>query len=959
MADSDALYLVDGYNFLFRAYHALPPLSTKAGVPSGADYGFTNMLIKLEVDYRPSHLAVVFDAGAKSFRNDLYAEYKANRPDAPEDLKPQFGMVRRVVESFGIRSLEAANCEADDLIAALVKRGREAGLRTVVVSSDKDLMQLVGDGCVLIDTMKNVTYGEKEVEEKFGVPPKQLGDLLALMGDSVDNVPGVPGVGPKTASVLVREFGSIENLLAHIDDVPKVKGLRGAQSVADKLRVHADAVRLSRKLVALDDTIGTGIELAELRRNLPEMPKVEAMLRELEFTRLIDRMRPLLIAPGAPTAAAAAVASAGSASTSSPQSSLPTGEAAPALAAHPPKKAITAISTTEIKFGARTARVITDDKSLTIFVGEMARAKELGISFHSAAAAHSGLITSAALIGIGVDVGHADPAYIPLGHRYLGAPAQLKIEQALAILAPVLQSALPPKHIHGAKNAEILLGRHGVKLRGIVSDPEISSYLIDAAADHSLKSLAAARTGQAIDSLADLCGTGKKAVVYDTVEVERAARFAAISAEATLHLGRSMRDELDQKGMGKLLDDLELPLSHVLSIIEPHGVKLDIPLLHKLGAEVDKKLMGIEEEVRTLAGQDINLGSPKQLQDLLFVKLGLPAVRKTKTGYSTDADVLEELAPLHPVAAKILEHRMLAKLNGTYIDALPLLVEPRTGRLHTSYQQTVAATGRLSSTDPNLQNVPIRSELGREIRRAFVAEPGNVLIALDYSQIELRVLAHLSGDPVLTDAFRKNEDIHERTVREMFGAARAEDPNEVKELRRVAKMINYGIIYGLSDFGLAQRLGIERADAKRYIEGYLKTYSGVAHYMESLIEVGRREGGARTVLGRFRPLPELASPNRNVRMYGERMARNTPIQGSAADLLKLAMIDVQRYLDHDPAAAGVRMLLTVHDELVLEAPAVTAEATAAHLKEVMEKVQPLTVPLLIDLGIGPTWADAK
>jgi DNA polymerase-1 len=406
--------------------------------------------------------------------------------------------------------------------------------------------------------------------------------------------------------------------------------------------------------------------------------------------------------------------------------------------------------------------------------------------------------------------------------------------------------------------------------------------------------------------------------------------------------------------MLRLYDEVELPLSRVLAFIERHGVKLDVACLRALSVDVDGKLQALEREVRDIAGlPDLNLGSPKQLQELLFEKLALPGTKRTKTGWSTDADVLEELAPLHPVAAKILEHRVLAKLKGTYLDALPALVDPRSGRLHTSYKQAVAATGRLSSADPNLQNVPIRTELGREIRRAFVAEANHLLVVGDYSQIELRVLAHLSGDPVLTDAFRKDEDIHRRTVTEMFGAARADDP----QLRSVAKMINYGIVYGLSDFGLAQRLGIERADAKRYIEGYLRTYAGVARYMEGLIDEARRAGGARTLLGRFRPLPELASRNRNVRMYGERMARNTPIQGTAADLLKLAMIEVQRFLDAD--APATRMLLTVHDELVLEAPAADAERVAARLQEVMEGVMPLGVPLKVDLGIGASWADAK
>jgi len=456
-----------------------------------------------------------------------------------------------------------------------------------------------------------------------------------------------------------------------------------------------------------------------------------------------------------------------------------------------------------------------------------------------------------------------------------------------------------------------------------------------------------------VESRAGLLGSGKKALSYDTLEVERAAQYAGCQAEGTLAVGALLRAELEQAKMIRLLDEIELPLARVLAVMEMHGVKLDTDWLRTLGRDVDQKLETIEAEVQALAGNDINLGSPKQLQELLFEKLGLPGIKRTKTGWSTDADVLEELAPLHPIAQKILDHRVLAKLKGTYIDALPAVVDPKDGRLHTSYRQTVAATGRLSSTEPNLQNVPIRTELGREIRRAFVAAEGCVLIAADYSQIELRVLAHLSKDPVLIDAFQKDQDIHRRTVIEMFGEPQADDPR----LRSVAKMINYGIVYGLSDFGLAQRLGIERADAKRYIDGYLKTYATLDRYMHQIIEEAYRDGGTRTLLGRFRPIPELQARNRMLRSSGERMARNTPIQGTAADLLKLAMIAVQRVIDTE--AKDVKMLLTVHDELVLEAPAERADAVSKKLVDKMEGVWKLDVPLKVDLGIGKNWAEAK
>jgi DNA polymerase-1 len=488
----------------------------------------------------------------------------------------------------------------------------------------------------------------------------------------------------------------------------------------------------------------------------------------------------------------------------------------------------------------------------------------------------------------------------------------------------------------------------------------LASYLIDPNRDHGLGPLALDHLSLTVDEREQLLGTGKKAALYEAIECDRAAAWAAKRCLAALMLREPLERALDGLGERALMNDIELPLSHVLAVVEEAGIRIDVHQLRELGTRVEEQLHGIEDDVRKQTGSDVNLGSPKQLQELLFVKLGLPAVKKTKTGLSTDAEVLEELAPLHPVAAKILEHRVLAKLKGTYIDTLPHLVDARTGRLHTSFRQTVAATGRLSSTDPNLQNVPIRTELGREIRRAFIAAPGHLLVVADYSQIELRVLAHLSSDPVLTDAFRKDEDVHERTVAEMFGEERRSDP----DMRRVAKMINYGIVYGLSDFGLAQRLGIDRADAKRYIEGYLRTYAGLARYMEGLIVEARSTGMARTLLGRVRPIPELKAQNRNVRMYGERIARNTPIQGTAADLLKLAMIAVQRMLDQKfPSQPGPgprsRMLLTVHDELVLEAPEDRAEAVGASLVDAMQGVMALSVPLKVDVGIGSSWADAK
>jgi len=912
----EALYLVDGSGFIFRAYHALPPLSTKAGIPSGAVYGFTTMLVKLETDYRPSHLAVIFDGPGRSFRDQVYAQYKANRTQPPDDLKPQFASVRRVVDAFGIPRMESQDCEADDLIAALVREAHAKGLRVVIVSSDKDLMQLVGERCVLIDTMKEPAkvYDASTVEEKFGVGPSRVGDVLALMGDSIDNIPGIPGVGPKTAATLINHFGSLDELLAHVDDIGSIPGLRGAASVQSKVAAHVEQARLSRRLVALDDQVPLPMSLDQLRRHEPDMARVEALLREFEFFKLAERLRP----------------------------TAPTAKVIPQPTSAPATVAVTSL-------GKQTAEIITTDQALVSLAERLRTAAAMGLAVESS----GGSMVSAAIIGIAVAPVGGPPAYVPLGHRYLGVPTQLDAQRVLDVLQPLLQSPAPVKHVHDAKDAEILLARRGVAIGGIASDPMIASYLLDPLEEHDLTSLCARRLGATVEDRAALCGTGKKATPFEHVEVARAARFAGGEAEAALLLGPMLEAEIDARGMKRLFCEIEMPLSHVLAVMERHGISLDVGMLRALGTDVEKRLHAIEDDVRATTGTDVNLGSPKQLQELLFEKLQLPATKRTKTGFSVDADVLEELAPLNPIAAKILEHRTLSKLKGTYIDTLPALIDPRTGRLHTSYRQTIAATGRLSSVEPNLQNVPIRTELGREIRRAFRAEPGHQLVVGDYSQIELRVLAHLSKDPVLIDAFQRDQDIHRRTVIEMFGEAKADDP----QLRSVAKMINYGIAYGLSDFGLAQRLGIERADARRYIDSYMKTYHVMAAYVDGLIQQAYREGGSRTLLGRFRPLPELQSRNRMLRSAGERMARNTPIQGAAADLLKLAMIKVQDLLDRE--APDVRMLLTVHDELVLEAPERKAQSIGMRLRDVMEGVLPLAVPLKVDLGIGQTWAEAK
>ena len=919
MADADVLYIVDGSGFIFRAYHALPPLTTRAGIPAGAVFGFTGMLMKLDFEKRPSHLVVVFDASVSSFRHSIFPAYKANRAAPPEDLAPQFGMVRRVVDAFGIPRIEAVGVEADDVIAALVRQARIENMAVKIVSSDKDLMQLVDEpACVLWDTMKDKTYDSDAVREKFGVGPRELGDVLALMGDSVDNIPGIRGVGPKTASAIIQYFGSLDEAFRRIDEVEKIPGLRGAKSVAEKLRAHEADARLSRQLVSLDDTVPLPRSLESLVRVEPDLDQVEKALTDLDFTRLLDRLRGLR----------------GDRSATERRAQLPV----PVMPVVPVLEPVV--------MHAGPTRILTDATALAEYVAAHVAGTALGLSIETAAPSPIG----AALVGVGLFSASSGPAYLPVSHRYLGVPKQLPWATAMELLAPLFGKDTP-KHLADAKDGLLAIRRAGGTLDGIRLDPLIAAYLLDAPT--TLPELATSRLGVVLTSRAALVGTGKRALHIDEIEVERVGHAAAGAAEAALHLGSRLGTEIEALGMTRLLEDVEMPLMRVLAAIEPHGVVLDVDVLREIGGRVETRMAELEAAVRLVSGREVNLGSPKQLQELLFDKLGLNPTKKTKTGYSVDAEVLEELALQHPVAAQIAEHRTLAKLKGTYIDALPLLVDSKTGRLHTSYKQTVAATGRLSSVEPNLQNVPIRTPLGKEIRRAFRAAPGNVLVVGDYSQIELRILAHLSGDAVLTDAFIKDQDIHHRTAIEMFGPERGTESH----FRSVAKMINYGIVYGLSDYGLSQRLGIERGDARRYIDGYLATYRGVASYMERVVDEAHRAGGARTLLGRFRPLPELAARNRQVRMAGERMARNTPVQGTAADLLKLAMIRVEdELLAFDGRA---RMLLTVHDELVLEAPVELAPAVSERLRRAMEDVWALSVPLKVDLGMGPSWAEAK
>lgn len=968
-----SLYLVDGSNFLFRAFHAMPMMVSSKGVPTGAVRGFASMLLRLIGEHKPTHLAVVFDAGGKDKRAERFPAYKQNRAECPVELVPQFDLAAKLVSALGVVCLQARDAEADDVMATLARRAEQRGEQVVIVSSDKDLMQLCRDGHIqLLDTMKEEgrgkLFGEAEVVEKWGVPPSQLGDVLALMGDASDNLPGIPGVGPKTAAQLIVQFGSLESLIARRDEV----SVRGKDKIIAALTSHEAQLRLVRELVALEEDLPGLPALDALSRQTVDPLPLLQLLKELEFTTLYRRLVAPGGMPGMPDLSEAAKALESGAATPAPVP-LPTAAAAPAespAAAAPVVPTAPAQGSPAPAFDLAAAIAATDGPpQLVLTEAALAQVTQALSALVAPGQAPLVAVTPAwcddghsghnarlsPLCGLSLCVASQPPWYVPFGHRYLGVEPQLDRELVIERLRPILEDARLPKAVYGAKETQQALLGLGIRLGGMITDPALCSYLLDAGEDHALSALITRTLPPGYPPLLErkaVCQAGKTTLRLDAVELRRAAELTGGEARATLLTGGALLPALGAASYA-LLQQLELPLATVLADIEGYGICLDTSVLAKLSTEVAAKLDALETQIEQQAGTGVNLNSPKQLAELLFVKLGLPPMKKTKgkTGLSVDAEVLEALAADYPIAEQIMEHRSLTKLKGTYIDALPLLVSKQSGRLHTTYQQVVAATGRLSSTDPNLQNIPIRSELGQQIRAAFVAAPGHVLIAADYSQIELRVLAHLSQDPLLVDSFRSGEDVHTRTAIEMFG------PEEGKQSdkRRAAKMINYGIVYGLTDYGLATRLQIERRLAKKYIEEYFARYHGVRSFMDELVRRARSDGGARTLRGRFRPLPDLTSKNFPMRGYAERMAKNTPIQGTAADILKQAMIDVQRVLEQQ--APTTRMLLTVHDELVLEAPIAATASVCALVKQTMEQAETLSVPLVVDVGSATNWSD--
>jgi len=893
MPDS-TLYLVDGSSYIYRAYYAIRHLSNSKGEATNAVFGFTKMLQTLIKQEQPGHLAVIFDAKGPTFRKELYAEYKANRSAMPEDLVPQIPLIKEVVRAFKLPLLELQGYEADDIIATLARRYAASGMNVTVVTGDKDLMQIVDERISLLDTMKGKRAREAEVIERFGVPPRQVLEVLGLAGDSSDNIPGVPGIGEKTASALIQEFGNIENLLANID---KVKGAKRQES----LRQFADQARLSRKLADLVYDLPVAINYEDLAICPPDSTQLAEVYRRLEFHQLLQELD--LTASGPKTSA-----------------------------------------------DASHYQTITAEAALDTMIAQLRAAKRFAFDTETT----SLRAVQAKLVGLSFSLTAGSGWYVPVGHRYLGAPEQLPLELVLKKLRPLLEDAQYEKVGQNIKYDALVLRNAGVELAGITDDCMVLSYLTHPEAkSHGLDALASDLLGHRMIPYKELTGRGQKQIGFAEVEVEKAAVYAAEDADITWRIAEKLLPELPASGAEKLYRDIEMPLVNVLTRVEWQGIRVDAQLLKRLSTEMRVDLARLETEIHDLAGGPFNINSPKQMGEILFEKLGLPRGKKTKTGWSTNVEVLTVLAEEHTIAAKILDYRSLAKLISTYTDALPQLINPASGRIHTSFNQAVTATGRLSSSEPNLQNIPIRSVEGRRIREAFLPAEGNLLLAADYSQIELRVMAHMADVAALKESFAAGEDIHRRTASEIFNVF----PGMVSDdMRRQAKTINFGVLYGMGAFSLAKDLGIGRKEAQQFIDNYFARYPAVRQFMEARKAEAREHQYVTTLLGRRCAIAEINSSNGAIRSYAERNAINYPIQGSAADIIKVAMVNIDRRLRHENLQT--RMVLQVHDELVFDVPAAEVELIKQLVKLEMENAVPLSVPLVVDIGVGANWSEA-
>jgi len=927
----DVLYVVDVSGYVFRAYHAIAPLTSPSGEPTQAVLGTVNMLELLIKERDPLLLAVAMDSGKQTFRREIYPEYKAHRPEAPPELRSQMRRVEQVLQALRIPSFVAPGVEADDLIASMVVRARQLGLRTVIVSADKDMMPLVGPDVLLWDTMRDRVWGPEEVSQRFGVRVNQVRDLLALTGDSSDNVPGVPSVGPKTAQQLLTAYEDMDGIYARLGEIERKK-------LRETLEQHREQAFLSRRLVTLKDDCPLEFSIAGLARAERDYEALHAVYSELGFQRHLlavqearSSARPAAAPLPATGAAAVAVVVA------APESVV---AAAVVAAPEPPVESLPTL--------------ITSAADLAQLLQAAERTGKLGI-----APAVQQLGNRDHLIGLGLSVQPQSGHYLPLAHRYLGAPVQLSRDELRSALARALAGGRVALAGYDVKRVRVALQDS----LGSLDDPEpllgtafafdasLASYLVDPEVDNALEALADRELALKLGGIEVLTRPRRGAhVPLDEVNAEELGGVLGAQAMAVIRLWPVLQARLAEGELTQLFNEVELPLSQLLAELELRGVLVDVSLLAELGSQIDVRLLELEKDAEKAAGRAFNVHSPRQLEALLFDELGLAPQKRTKTSRSTDAATLEALSDEHPLPAIVLEIRKLAKLKSTYIEALPGLVNPATGRIHTRWGQATAATGRLSSSDPNLQNIPIRSDLGKAIRHAFVAPAGYRLVSADYSQIELRVLAHLSKDPVLARGFHEAEDVHTRTAMEIFGVARGD---VTAEHRRRAKAVNFGVIYGQGEQGLAKSLGITRAEAGQFISAYFRRYQGVRDFMESTLQSARQSGTVRTLLGRLRRVPELRSGHQGRRAAAERVVMNTPIQGSAADLLKLAMLALRQ-----PVTPGCRMTMTVHDELVFEVPEAEVEQASSAIRQRMESIYPLDVPLVVDVGHGRAWDEA-
>ena len=924
------LLLVDGSSYLYRAFHALPDLRNRQNEPTGAIYGVLNMLRRLHKDYQADYSACVFDAKGKTFRDTIYPEYKATRAAMPDDLSRQVAPLHEAIRAMGWPLLMLDNVEADDVIGALSRKATEAGMRVVISTGDKDMAQLVNPQVMLVNTMTNEVLDEAGVEKKFGLPPNRIVDYLTLIGDSVDNVPGVEKVGPKTAVKWLTQYGSLDSVVDHAGDIGGVVG--------ENLRRALPWLPTARELITICCDcasplfVGMPQSLEELALQTQDKARLAELYERFDFKtwrRELDQP-----AERATEQTSASRVEAGG------QTGFDWDDAA-AVAQTTAARAVT----------TRNYETILTEAALQGWLDKLSRAELMCFDTETTSLDPM----QARLVGMSFALQSGEAAYLPLAHDYAGAPEQLGFDAALACMRPILEDSAIGKVGQHLKYDKHVLANHGISLNGIVHDTLLQSYVLESHRPHNMDNLASRHLDIQTITYEQVAGKGAKQVPFSQVAIEQASEYAAEDADITLQLHQTLYPQID--GDDKLLRvyrTLEMPLVEILYDMERTGVFIDKAMLQTQSHEIGQKLMLLEQQAYELAGQPFNLGSPKQLQEILFGKLGIKPLKKTPSGApSTDEDVLQELALDHPLPKVILEHRGLSKLKSTYTDKLPRMIQPTTGRVHTCYNQAVANTGRLASSEPNLQNIPVRTAEGRRIREAFIAPPGRVIVSADYSQIELRIMAHISQDESLLAAFAANEDIHRATAAEVFGCTREE---VTSEQRRYAKVINFGLIYGMSAFGLASNLNIERTAAQNYIERYFARYPGVREYMQNTRETARAKGYVETIFGRRLWVPEINSPNGQRRQGAERAAINAPMQGTAADLIKLAMIAVHGWIGRQRLAT--RMVMQVHDELVLEVPENELDLVKQHLPQLMSDVARLDVPLLVEVGVGSNWEAA-